>query len=132
MTRIAIDLTPILPGGENGGAKVMTIELIRVLSRMAPDWKFFLLTSEINTEELANLDRPNVKRVVSTGFKTRVSKVNKILERLVATLPAKLRAKLFYLPFWFVEKTRARHLLHNLNIDLLFAKRFASLKCFSL
>ena len=61
--RIAVDVVPLLPGGENGGAKLLTIELIKHLSRLAADWEFVLLTSERSHEELAFLDSPNVQRV---------------------------------------------------------------------
>jgi glycosyltransferase involved in cell wall biosynthesis len=60
---IAVDLTPILPGGENGGAKVMTVELLQQLQRLAPEWEFILLTSEHTHAELAKLDAPNMSRV---------------------------------------------------------------------
>ena len=30
--RIAVDLTPLLPGGDNGGAKPLAIELVRRLA----------------------------------------------------------------------------------------------------
>ncbi len=60
---IAVDLTPVLPGGGNGGAKVMTLELIRHLASLAVDSNFVLLTSEQSHEELASLDRPNVRRL---------------------------------------------------------------------
>jgi glycosyltransferase involved in cell wall biosynthesis/SAM-dependent methyltransferase len=63
LRRVAVDLTPVLPGGENGGAKVMTLELIRHLSRMRPDCEFLLLTSGRTHEELAHLDGSSVRRI---------------------------------------------------------------------
>jgi glycosyltransferase involved in cell wall biosynthesis len=53
----------VLPGGENGGAKIMTLELIRVLARTTPDCEFVLLTLARNDDELAVLDAPNVRRL---------------------------------------------------------------------
>ena len=61
--RIAVDLTPILPEGENGGAKVMALELIKQLGQAAPELEFVLLTSENNHEELSTLDAVNVWRL---------------------------------------------------------------------
>ena len=58
-----IDLTPVLPGGENGGAKVMTLELIRNLARLAPDKEFILLTAAASHDELASLDAANIRRI---------------------------------------------------------------------
>ena len=61
---IAIDLTPILPGGENGGAKIFVLELLRLMTEMQPDSNFILLTQAVSHEELAQLDRDNVRRVM--------------------------------------------------------------------
>jgi glycosyltransferase involved in cell wall biosynthesis/SAM-dependent methyltransferase len=59
---IAIDLTAILPGGENGGAKLVATELVRAFSRVAPDRRFLLLTSASSHHEVAALEAPNVRR----------------------------------------------------------------------
>lgn len=61
---IAVDLTPVLPGGENGGAKVFVLELIRRLSERAPQTQFVLLTQAAAHQELASLDRNNVRRIM--------------------------------------------------------------------
>lgn len=63
ISRMAVDLTPLLPGVENGGAKLLALELVRYLSKLLPDCKFVLLTSERSHEELACLDAPNVQRL---------------------------------------------------------------------
>jgi glycosyltransferase involved in cell wall biosynthesis len=62
-SRVAVDLTPLLPGGENGGAKLLTIETVRGLSRLRPEDQFLLLTSERSHDELGCLDAPNVRRL---------------------------------------------------------------------
>lgn len=67
-TTIAIDLTLVLPCGENGGAKILTIELIRNLAKIAPDVNFILLTADRNHEELSILDSHNVRRVCVINF----------------------------------------------------------------
>ncbi len=41
---VAVDLTPVLPGGENGGAKVFVLELLRGLAAQAPQTRLVLLT----------------------------------------------------------------------------------------
>jgi len=73
--RIAVDLTPLLPGGENGGIKPLAIELVRRLAALAreregpsgvpsgPGCEFVLLTSAKTDSELAVLDAPNVRRL---------------------------------------------------------------------
>ena len=60
--RIAVDLTPLLPGGENGGAKIMVLELLRSMMHLAPELEWVLLTSDITHEELAGFDSDNVSR----------------------------------------------------------------------
>ncbi len=60
---IGVDLVPLLPGGDNGGAKLLSMELVRNLSRIASNWQFVLLTSERSHDELAVLESPNVRRL---------------------------------------------------------------------
>lgn len=60
---VLVDLTPVLPGGDNGGAKLMTILLLHALRDMRPDWRFVCLTADAAHEELSHLDAPNVERV---------------------------------------------------------------------
>ena len=67
LQRITVDLTPLLPGAENGGAKLVAIELVRHLSRLLPDCEFVLLTSEKSHDELAYLDCSNVQRKCVAG-----------------------------------------------------------------
>ena len=66
LKRIAVDLTPLLPGGDNGGAKPLAVMLIRQLALAAPDCEFVLLTQEKTHQELAALDAPNVRRLCTT------------------------------------------------------------------
>ncbi|MBK1647757.1 glycosyltransferase family 4 protein [Rhabdochromatium marinum] len=59
---IAIDVTPLLPGGGNGGVKILTLTLIEQLARLAPHTQFLLLTQQSVYEELACLEGVNVSR----------------------------------------------------------------------
>jgi len=61
---IAIDLTPILPGGENGGAKIFVLELISQLATLAPQTRFVLLTQAAAHEELKQLECNNIQCVM--------------------------------------------------------------------
>jgi len=65
--RIVVDLTPLLPGGENGGAKPMVLSLLKHLVIARPNWSFVLLTTEITHEELAFLEGPRVERLRVIG-----------------------------------------------------------------
>jgi glycosyltransferase involved in cell wall biosynthesis len=62
--RVVVDLTPLLPGGENGGAKPMTLELIRRMASSSPKTKFILLTLKRTFDELAAFKQPNVEVVL--------------------------------------------------------------------
>lgn len=72
--RIGVDLTPVLPGGVNGGAKVFTLNLVRGLRDERPDWDFVVLTSQATHEELAALDAANLWRVCVLGDAVAVSR----------------------------------------------------------
>jgi glycosyltransferase involved in cell wall biosynthesis len=60
---VAVDLTPMLPGGESGGAKLVALTLARHLGQVAPDWRFTLLTLGRTHDELAVLEEHNVRRL---------------------------------------------------------------------
>ena len=63
MAKIAVDVTPLLPGGINGGAKPMVIALLQELPQLLNDDEFILLTADYSHDELAFLDRYNLQRV---------------------------------------------------------------------
>jgi glycosyltransferase involved in cell wall biosynthesis len=62
LRHITVDLTPLLPGANNGGAKLLATSLIHQLAMLAPETRFTLLTTAASNAELANLDGPNVGR----------------------------------------------------------------------
>ncbi len=68
---IAVDMTPMLPGGENGGAKIFAMELLRSFQQHAHKDQFLLLTASWNHEELAALDGPNMSRLCVMKGKTK-------------------------------------------------------------
>ena len=123
---IAVDLTPVLPGGENGGAKVFVLELLRRLAEIAPQAEFVLLTQATAHEELAALDSTNVRRLmvldVSPSPALR-SLGTKVVSRVLAHLPGRLRravARLRYALLTLSKRTGSRSLLRDLGVDLLF------------
>ncbi|HWQ88862.1 MAG TPA: glycosyltransferase [Desulfitobacteriaceae bacterium] len=65
---IAIDLTPVLPGGENGGAKIFVLELIKLLANTHRSTKFVLFIRDTAYNEISYLKRQNV--VLVTVLKT--------------------------------------------------------------
>jgi glycosyltransferase involved in cell wall biosynthesis len=60
--RIAVDLTAVLPGGDNGGAKVLTVELLSSLARLGPQHSFLLLTARDTHDEFAHLEALGMER----------------------------------------------------------------------
>jgi len=63
LRRVVVDLTPVLAGADNGGAKLVAVELVRHLAQLAPSCEWVLLTSNKGHDDLASLDSPNVRRV---------------------------------------------------------------------
>ena len=55
LSTIVVDLTPVLPGGENGGSKIFALELLRRLAEIAPQTRFVLLTQAASHEELVHI-----------------------------------------------------------------------------
>ena len=51
-----------MPGGENGGAKLVALELAKQLAEAQPETQFIILTTERNDGDLASLDAANVSR----------------------------------------------------------------------
>lgn len=122
---IAVDLTPLLPGGENGGAKVFAVELVRELAKAHPQARFLLLTQAVSHEELAPLDRDNVRRLMVVGedatsmrsqaFESAAGALRRFPQwtrRRVASLGYRLHARL--------KRNGARGLLRRESVDLLF------------
>ena len=125
---IAVDLTPVLPGGENGGAKIFVLELLRFLADMHPKTQFVLLTQSGSHEELATMDRVNMRRkmVIGAPFKTEIlehSLLKQVKKRGIRYFSARLNG--FINRFWrpFSPKSNcidSVSLLKGLGVDLLF------------
>jgi hypothetical protein len=87
---VAIDLTPVLPGGDNGGAKVFALDLVSHLASEHPECRFVLLTQAAAHDELAALDRSNVRRVQVIGPAVSAGRAGAFgaASRLIAPMPA--------------------------------------------
>src|SRR5690606_30454968 len=95
---IAVDLTPVLPGGDNGGAKIFVLELLRTLAAMRPDHEFVLLTQAASHDELAHLDRPNMRRHLAVGTAVGEAvrpRLHRLGARVFAHMPVRLRRVAF-------------------------------------
>ncbi|WNV06084.1 glycosyltransferase family 1 protein [Candidatus Methylospira mobilis] len=130
LNTIAVDLTPVLPGGENGGAKIFVLELLRHLAEMAPQTRFILLTQAAAHEELEILDRSNVRRLMVVGpaaepvapnqlgkrFKSFARRLLSIFPGRVRRVVNRLRYKLSTIP----SPAGFNSMLREMNVDLLF------------
>lgn len=122
--RIGVDLTPVLPGGLNGGAKVVAVSLVRGLREERPDWDLVVLTSRATHEELASLDSPNLQRICVLGDAaddSRPGALFRLALRAVHRFPGRMLRPLRRL--W--DKARERlplevPLPRKLGLDLLF------------
>jgi glycosyltransferase involved in cell wall biosynthesis len=126
LTRVAIDLTPLLPGGDNGGAKPLAMVLVRQLALAAPACEFVLLTQEKTHQELAGLDAPNVRRLCTTQpsnaptvSRQRALTIRRLLLKIV---PGALVEKLGRLYVERLDRAPAAEssVLRQLGADLLF------------
>jgi glycosyltransferase involved in cell wall biosynthesis len=123
---VVVDLTPVLPGGENGGAKIFVLELLRRLAERAPRSSFVLLTQAAAHEELAALDRPNMRRLMVIGAVQERSlriRLRGVAERMLPHLPGRARRLLTrasYRVSAALKRRRTGTLLHELGADLLF------------
>ena len=119
---IAVDLTPVLPGGENGGAKIFVLELLRRLAELAPDTQFILLTQAASHEELRDLERKNMRCVQIVGNSLRNKIWFPILTSFLQKLP-RLTQRLSYLGYRLnnlLKRRKAGSLLKNIGANLLF------------
>ena len=125
-TTIAIDMTPILPGGENGGAKIFVLELTRRLARLAPHVHFILLTQAASHDELNHLDNGNLRRLMVLGSRNAgisPTRVNGVYGRLKTKLPGLIRRRLAqgaYAMNVVLKRSGRRRILRQINAGLLF------------
>lgn len=120
LRRVAVDLTSVLPGGANGGAKVFALQLLQDLFRLAPTCEFVLLTSAAAHSELALLEKTNVRRVLMPDTQSRKLLLpRRSLGRISRRLPR--RAKAFASQIHIASPAQtARRLVAELGHDLLF------------
>ena len=126
---IAVDVTPILPGGENGGAKVFLLELLLQLSKLFPKTHFFLLTHVRSHDELAILDSNNMHRLNVIGLNGPID-IKKIKYELRKTSPLSLTIQAYHWihkirkgginQLFFKKNKGSSSLLNLINADLLF------------
>lgn len=118
--RIAIDLTPLLPEGKNGGAKILALTLLKRFQQLVPDYHFLLLTAPWNHQELAEYQTENTQLI--------------LMKELIADSSSNVniqKVKNFFkkIKFKLSRLTYLKNFLKDNQVDLLFcpfsAPRFA-------
>ena len=125
MKAVAVDLTPLLPGGDNGGAKLFALEIVRALARLAPNTRFLLLTQAASHDELVALERDNVQRrlAVPAAAAGRTSRLLGTTTRMLSPLPPALKRRAARAGYAWHQRGKRRmgqSALANEHIDLLF------------
>ena len=125
---ICVDLLPLLPGGDNGGAKIFVLELLQAMAKAAPEINFILLTNSLSHDELAKIDSKNICRLL---IQKRVEngslnlKMITLYQYIISYLPLTLRTLVgligykFLVIFKRIELER-KSTLKELQADLLF------------
>ncbi len=90
---VVIDVTPMLPGGGNGGAKWVALSLIEQFLRQRPHWRWWLLTTAANDGFLGEMF-PSVQRLRVLDQQGQV-----IAPPRLRALPGGDRADLLFCPF---------------------------------
>lgn len=112
--KIAIDLTPLRVGGENGGAKVLILTLLKQFQKLAPHHSFVLLTAPWNHSELLQYETNNTECLLVPHL-TDIPKPIKLglFYKLLQKIANKISIKL-------TPSINSNTLLKKHNINLLF------------
>jgi glycosyltransferase involved in cell wall biosynthesis len=97
LRRVTVDLTPLLPGGENGGAKLVARSLVQHMAALSPETEFTLVTSLANHADCADLDAANLHRAcVEVESPRGALSVLRVATRLAINtlVPPKMRTRL--------------------------------------
>jgi glycosyltransferase involved in cell wall biosynthesis len=121
---VAVDLTPLLPGGENGGARIFVLELLPRLARMAPGTRFTLLTQSASHADLAWLESANVARLQVLGESASRARGTafRVGSRVLAVMPRAVRRLAAGTAYAVNARLKAGSggLMRKLGTDLLF------------
>lgn len=122
---IVVDLTPVLPGGANGGAKLFALELIARLASMRPQTQYVLLTQAASHAELAALDSSNVRRmqVVGPAVSSGRARFFGLASQAIALMPEWAKRRAARAGYWLHAKLKrggSAGVVRRLRADLLF------------
>ncbi len=140
MPRIAVDLTPLLPGGENGAAKLLVLELLSQFKELVHPYNFLLLTAHWNHQELVVFDGPRFQRLCvmpvmnptsEPAYSSNFNYLTQLIHHLRQALPERIVARLLPPARWlkqqwlqrikpFNDLKVSKGLLADQEVDLLF------------
>ena len=113
-----------MPGGENGGHKIVALELVRRLARFAPETQFLILTSASCHDELAALEAKNVSRKligVEAKWQSRARRWGgRVRRTLMRRVPGRFRPAVYEFQRVIWRTAGKASLGEDLNVDLLF------------
>lgn len=118
MAIIAVDMTPVLPDGRNGGAKIFALELLKSLRATNLDDRFLILTASWNHQHLSVLDSGNMSRLCV--LKQQNSSIGQEASHPDSKIPKRLRKMTAYLRERIRPISSGRPRLRELGVDLLF------------
>jgi glycosyltransferase involved in cell wall biosynthesis len=128
LKRVVIDMTPLLPGGGNGGVRLVPLAILPHLPVLAPEIDFTLLTHQRSHDSLAEFDAPNVHRLVVTAADSDIvptptplaAFTSRLRRQAGRFLPKRVRRKLRGVAPPRSSDPRTSSLINELRADLVF------------
>ena len=114
---ILVDMTPLEPGGRNGGAGLVATSLVKHLSALDPESRYTLLTADDSHAELASVDAANVQRQCVGTRSESPTLARNVVD---AVLPAEARVRVKRAYRWLRTGGGFGHVAADLRPDLLF------------
>jgi hypothetical protein len=134
--KVAVDLTPLRPGGENGGAKTLMLALLKEFALLQADFfEYLLITEPWNHEEIKQYESTNITcRLRSEIYDETHSddqpdlEAYSSLQKKAPTSTLKTKVKALAKAFIYAAKPLAKSFLsRSPNTYVAFKRRFQSL-----
>lgn len=131
LKKIFVDLTPILPGGENGGAKWLVLELIKALAEYTPQTQFVLLIQPAVEPEFRQIQHSNISYVLLDNFYPKKSFMLRAFGYLSRRIPQRFSRlkRIFQRIERLFFRYKTRHVKEKIDADLMFCPFTAPTFC---
>ncbi len=106
---VVVDLSSLLPGAENGGAKAVALAVVEELARARPREDFLILAGKACSRELASLERDNVELVEMP------ERLDRTFERLVDERAVKVLLCPMTISRWIDPRVPLVCVIHDLQ-----------------